>query len=322
MAEPGPPEDELRGRMHALARQVQQQPGAGLADVRRRRARRQRTTAAGTGLAVVAVLGAVVLVLPAVGEDASVRPIAPAPSVTLTQPGTPSAPATTVPGTPSAPATTVPDPTATTTTPPTSSAPQGTGSTSASTTAPTVTGGSYALDLDSLVTPDELRRFGVPTTSTAVGDGGSQPTIPGLCTGPTWQQQYSSPRDRVAGSYQLDGGLLLADLLAYSDGVQANAALVKLKEDARACPTVNEFLQITVTAVGSAIGDEFVVFALDSESGLDGSKERIWVTIARIGNVLVEATVDRDPGYAGDVSADQQLSRDAAQAGVDHLLAS
>ncbi|MGI8533136.1 MAG: hypothetical protein ACR2KN_09035 [Geodermatophilaceae bacterium] len=311
MAEPGSPEDELRGRMHALARQVQQQPGGGLADVRRRRVRRQRTTAAGTGLAVVAVLGAVALVLPAVGEDASVRPIAPAPSVTLTQPGTPSAPATTVP-----------DPTAPTTTPPTSGAPQGTGSTSTSTTPPTLTEGSYALDLGSLVTPDELRRFGVPTTSTAIGDGGSQPTIPGLCTGPTWQEQYSSPRDRVAGSYQLDGGQLLADLLAYSDGVQANAALVKLKEDARACPTVNEFLQITVTAVGSAIGDEFVVFALDSESGLDGSKERIWVTIARIGNVLAEATLDRDPGYTGDISADQQLSRDAAQAGVDHLLAS
>lgn len=311
MAEPGPPEDELRGRMHALARQVQQQHGAGLTDVRRRQARRQRTTAAGTGLAVVAVLGAVVLVLPAVGEDASVHPIAPVPSVTRTQPGTPSAPATTVP-----------DPTAQTTTPPTSGAPQGTGSASASTTAPTVTEGSYALDLGSLVTPDELRRFGVPTTSTAVDDGGSQPTIPGLCTGPTWQEQYSSPRDRVAGSYQLDGGRLLGDLLAYSDGVQANAALVKLKEDARACPMVNEFLQISVTAVGSAIGDEFVVFALDSESGLDGSKERIWVTIARIGNVLVEATLDRDPGYAGDVTGDQQLSRDAAQAGVDHLLAS
>lgn len=311
MTEPGPPEDELRGRMHALARQVQQQPGAGLADVRRRRARRQRTTAARTGLAVVAVLGAVALVLPAVGEDTSVRPIAPVPSGTLTQPGTPSAPVTTVP-----------DPTAPTTTPPTSGAPEGTGSTSTSTTPPTVTDGSYALDLGSLVTSDELRRFGVPTTSTAVGDGGSQPTIPGLCTGPTWQEQYSSPRDRVAGGYQLDGGRLLADLLAYSDGVQANAALVKLKEDARACPTVNEFLQISVTAVGSAIGDEFVVFALDSENGRDGSKERIWVTIARIGNVLVEATLDRDPGYAGDVTGDQQLSRDAAQAGVDHLLAS
>ncbi|MBA2389890.1 MAG: hypothetical protein H0V67_06490, partial [Geodermatophilaceae bacterium] len=94
------------------------------------------------------------------------------------------------------------------------------------------------------------------------------------------------------------------------------------KEDARACPTVNEFLTVEVTAVGSAIGDEFVVFALDAESGEDGSVERIWVTIAREGNVLVAGALDRDPGFAGDVSGDEQLSRAAAEANVEHLRAS
>lgn len=283
--------DELRGRMRELARQAEQVPVRGLADVRHRRARRQRNTALGTGLAVVAIVAAVTFLLPPFGEGTSIQPIGPGGTVTITRP----------------PGSTSPDPAGSTGggSPPSEESPS-----------PPV----QTIDFGSLVSAAELEAAGVPTVGPDLGDLDGQPTLPGLCTGPTWQEQYSQPSDRVSGGYPIDGGQVLVDLLAYDGDVAANAALVKLKEDARACPVVNEFLSVSVTAVGSAIGAEFVVFALDAESGQDGSVERILVTVARVGNVLVEAALDRDFGYAGDVSGDEQLSRSSAQANVDHLL--
>lgn len=299
--------DELREPLRNLARQAEQTASPGLADVRRRRARRQRNTLLAAGLAVVAVLGSTALFLNPFGDDLSIQPIGPGLTTTVQPSQSPST------GTSEPPA----GSSSTTSASPAGSASTGGGEQSS----PPAGDSTLSLDFASVVTEAELDAAGVAVGSGTELPGAGQPTIPGLCTGPPWQEQYSTPGDRIGGSYPLDGGRLVMDLFGYSDGVAANAALVKLKQDARDCPTVNEFLQITVTAVGSAIGDEFVVFALDSESGRDGSIERIWVTIARVSNVLVSATVDRDPGFTGDVSGDEALSRAAAQANVDHLLA-
>lgn len=303
--------DELRGRMRDLARQAEQTSAPGLADVRHRRARRQRNTALGTGLAVVAVLGSTALWLNPFGENSSIQPIGPGPTATL-EPTT--GPTLTSPT--GAPSGTAGGGQSGESGSPTSSAPTDTEATSSP---PETVDPILAIDLGSLVTAEELDAAGVTTQGPGVGDADGQPTLPPLCTASSWQEQYSGPSDRVSDGYVIDGGQVVLDLLAYPSDGEANAALVKLKEDARACPMVNEFLTVTVTAVGAAIGDEFVVFAMDSESGEDGSVERIWVTIARLDNVLISATLDRDPGFAGDVSGDEQLSRAAANANVEHL---
>ncbi len=309
--------DELRGRMRDLSRHAEQTSAPGLADVRHRRDRRQRNTAMATGLAVVAVLGSTALFLNPFGDDTSIQPVGPGPTTSseaITSPLTPSPTTGSVP---------------TTGSPSGSTGAQG-GQTSAS---PTDTGSNtetepvpgdplLAIDFGSLVTAEELDAAGVQTRGPDLGDADGQPTLGPMCTASSWQEQYANPRDFVGGGYPVDGGQVLLDLLSYPSAAEANLALVKLKEDARACPTVNEFLTVEVTAVGSAIGDEFVVFALDAESGEDGSVERIWVTIAREGNVLVAAALDRDPGFTGDVSGDEQLSRAAAEANVEHLRAS
>lgn len=314
MSDAEPTGDELRGRMRGLARGAEQTPAPGLGDVRRRRARRQRNASVATAAGVVAVVGATALILQPFGGDPSVRPLGPGPASSRSTEGSSSSS--------SAPpaSTSVQTSTSTSTTSP---------STSTSTSSPTDTSTPpvepadpiLALDLGSLVLPDELTAVGISLQSDQLGDADGQPTLPPMCTASSWQEQYSGPDDRVSGGYVIEDGQLGFDLLAYPSASEANAALVKLKEDARACPVVNEFLAVTVTAVGVAVGDEFVVFVLDSESGEDGSVERIWVTIARVDNVLVSATVDRDQGFAGDVSGDEQLSRTAAQANVDHLLA-
>lgn len=288
--------DELQARMRGLSRGAERTAAPGLADVRHRRARRQRNTVLGTSLAVVGVLSAGFLVLSPLGADERIQPIGPGPTA--------SAPTSTS----SAP--TSPTPTSATST------------SSAATSAPTDPPEAFfTLDLGSLPVPDDLTNAGISLQSAQGGDADGQPTLPPLCTASSWQEQHSDPVDRVSASYVSDGASLVYDLLAYDDEVVANAALVKLKDDARACPVVNEFLEVTVAAVGVAVGEEFVDFALDVESGEDGSVERIWVTVARVGNVLVAATVDRDPGFDGDVSGDQDLSRTVAQVGVDHLLA-
>lgn len=298
--------DDLRASMRELARQAGQTTAPGLADVRHRRSRRQRNLVLASGLAVVAILGSTTLWLNPFGDSPSIQPIGPGPTAVIS-PGPSAGPSTGRP----APSSDRPS------TGPTTPAAPTTGPAGTEPAADPV----IALDLGSLVTAGELDSAGVRTQATDIGDADGQPTLPPMCGAGSWQEEHSNPVDRVSGGYPIDGGQLVLDLLGYPDAVAANAALVQLKEDARACPTVNEFLTVTVTAVGSAIGDEFVVFALDSESGQDGSIERIWVTIARVDNVLVSATIDRDPGFAGDVGGDEQLSRSAAQANVDHLLA-
>lgn len=294
--------DELRGRMRDLARRAGQTDAPGLADVQQRRARRQRNTVLATGLAVVAVLGSTALFLNPFGADPSIQPIGPGPTATVTPTVEAEGPRTIDPTEPTG------------------------GSTSSAGTTTSIppdetTSQPLALDLGSLATADELAAAGVVVQGEGIGDADGQPTLPPMCTASSWQEQHSSPIDRVSDAYVIDDGQVVLDLLAYPSATEANAALVKLKEDARSCPTVNEFLTVSVTAVGEAIGDEFVVFAMDSESGEDGSVERIWVTIARVDNVLVAATLDRSPGFAGDVSGDESLSRAAATANVDHLQA-
>lgn len=291
--------------MRELARQAEQTDVPGLADVQHRRDRRQRNTVLGTGVAVLAVLGSTALFLNPFGADPSIQPIGPGPSSTVTS----------VAG-----GTQTIDPA-----PPTGAGQSG------ATGGSTPSGGTgtaappdetpLEIDLGSLATAAELSAAGVVVPGAGIGDADGQPTLPPMCTAGSWQEQHSDPVDRVSDAYVVDGGLVVLDLLAYPSGTDANAALVKLKEDARACPLVNEFLSVEVTAVGEAIGDEFVVFALDSESGEDGAIERIWVTVARLDNVLVAATLDRDPGFAGDVSGDESLSRAAATANVEHLQA-
>jgi len=306
--------DELHSRLRGLSRGAEQTPTPGMADVHRRQARRQRNTMLATAVAVVGVVGAATLVLQPLGEDPRVQPAGPG----LTASRTVESGSTTTPASSTAPPSTTPSTSTSTGTSP----PTGTSTSSAPPVDPEVPEDQiYALDLGSLVLADELTNAGISLRSAQQGDADGQPTLPPMCSASSWQEQHSGPSDRVSGGYVIDGGELVFDLLAYPSAFEANAALVKLKEDARACPVLNEFLAVEVTAVGSAIGDEFVVFALDAESGEDGSVERIWVTIARVENVLVAATVDRDPGFAGDTSGDEQLSRTAAQANVDHLLA-
>ncbi len=288
--------------MRDLARQAEHTDAPGLADVHQRRARRQRNTVLATGLAVVAVLGSTALWLNPFGTDPAIQPIGPGLTSTPTSTVETEGPRTIDPA----------EPTGTST----SSAGTTTSTPPDETTSPPI-----ALDLGSLVLPDELSNAGISLQSESSIDADGQPTLPPMCTASSWEEQHSGPTDRVSGGYVIDGGELIFDLLGYPSSFEANAALVKLKDDARACPVVNEFLSVSVTAVGSAIGDEFVVFAMDSESGEDGSIERIWVTIARVDNVLVAATVDRDPGFAGDVSGDESLSRTAATANVEHLQA-
>jgi len=310
--------DELRGRMRDLARHAERTSAPGLADVRHRRDRRQRNTAMATAFAVVAVLGTTALILNPFGDDTTIQPIGPgltASSEAISSPGSP------LPTS---------EPVVTTGSPSSATGSPGGGQTSTATTGtqpdpdpdPEPEDPVLAIDFRSLVTAEELDAAGVQTRGPNLGDADGQPTIGPLCAASSWQEQYANPRDFVGGGYPVDSGQVLLDLLSYPSSAEANLALVKLKEDARACPTVNEFLTVEVTAVGSAIGDEFVVFALDAESGEDGSVERIWVTIAREGNVLVAAALDRDPGFTGDVSGDEQLSRAAAEANVEHLRAS
>lgn len=298
--------DELRGRLRGLARGAEQTAAPGLGDVRRRRALRQRNASVATAAAVVAVVGATALILQPFGDDPSVQPLGPG----LSSSRSAAVPSTTTPTTGPSGQTSA---SASTTSPATST----TTDTSAPPVEPPAT--IRTLDLDSLVTPAELTAAGVPVGSADPG-GSGQPTLPVMCAVTTWQEQYSDPGDVVDGSYSLGESTLLIHLLGYDDAIAANAALVKLKEDARACPTVNEFANIEVTAVGVAVGEEFVTFRIDSESGADGSIRPIWVTVARLGNVLVEAAVTED-AVGSDDSDNQQQTRDAAQANVDHLLA-
>ncbi len=303
--------------MRDLAREAEQTSVPGLADVLHRRDRRQRNTVLASTLAVIAVLGSTALFLNPFGDNPTIAPIGPGTTVT------------------SEAITTVPLPLPTTDPVQTTSEP--TGSTASSsgnqTTQPsqpeTETETSsppsepedpiLAIDLGSLVLPDELTNAGISLQSAQLGDADGQPTLPPMCTASSWQEQYSGPSDFVSGTYSLGAGLLFVDLLGYPSAPEANLALVKLKEDARACPVVNEFLSIEVTAVGIAVGEEFVTFRMDSESGEDGTVSPIWVTIARTGNVLVAAAVTED--HLADTGDNEQITRDAAQANVDHLLA-
>lgn len=88
--------DVLRGRMRDLARGAEQTSVPGLADVQHRRVRRQRNIALTTGLAVVAVLGSTALLLNPFGDNPTIQPVGPGPTVTLEPPpvGPPSLPAT------------------------------------------------------------------------------------------------------------------------------------------------------------------------------------------------------------------------------------
>lgn len=290
MFEPRFDDDELAFRLSALGRATEQTDGPGLADVHRRRDRRHRrsATAAGTAaLAVVATLALVVVVQPFESSTA----IAPA-GVGSTQAAEQAAREAAVRA----------------------------AEASAARRAEQSAAGARAhvLDADSIVLTEELAAAGLPVGTVNQGDPDGQPSLPPLCAMDSWQAGYSAPGLFQSGSFAIDGGTLAVDLLSYDGDVAANAALVKLKEDARNCPVVNEFARIEVTAVGSAIGDEFVIFRLDIESGQDGSIRPIWVTIARTGNVLVSAAVSQDE--VQEAQDNEQVSRDAAQAGVDHLV--
>lgn len=294
--------DELQSRLRGLAGGAERTAVPGMADVRRRRARRQRNAALATAAAVVAVVGAATLVLQPLGDDPRLQPIGPGPSASRS---------TDAGGTSTLP-------TGTSAGPPPTSSPST--QTSASTTPVQPQNPILALDLSSLATRDELTASGVPVRSDNLGSAPGTPFIPPLCGAATWQEGYSDPLDFIGGSFSLDQGTLQLDLMSYPDAVAANAALVKLKDDARACPTVNEFLTAEVSAVGLAVGEEFVTFRLNSESSADGSVRPIWITIARTGNVLVEAVVTVDSAQA-DTTGNEQQTRDAAQTNVDHLLA-
>jgi hypothetical protein len=311
--------------MRDLARGAEQTSVPGLADVQHRRVRRQRNIALTTGLAVIAVLGSTALLLNPLGDNPTIQPVGPGPTVTLEPPpvGPPSLPTT-------EPAVTAPDRSEQQTSQPassssdasqtggqTSSPPSDTAQTSSP---PDTVDPILAIEESSLVTQEELAAAGVPVEGPNSGDLDGQPTLPQLCTATDWQEQYSNFTDFVSGSYPITGGTLLVDLLSYPSAAEANLALVKLKEDARACPTVNEFASVEVTAVGSAIGEEFVVFRLDSESGQDGSVQPIWITIARTGNVLVSAAVTEDDN-GSDTTDNEQQTLDAAAANVEHLQA-
>lgn len=308
MPDAEPTGDELRGRMRGLARGAEQTAAPGLGDVRRRRARRQRNASVATAAGVVAVVGATALILQPFGGDPSVRPLGP--GLTSSR-STASASSASPPASSSVPSST--------STPTSTTSPSTSSATETSTPPVEPADPSLSLDLGSLVTLAELTAAGVPAGSADPG-GSGQPTLPVMCTATTWQEQYSDPDDFVDGIYSLGDSTLLIHLLGYDDSITANAALVKLKEDARACPTVNEFATIEVTAVGIAVGEEFVTFRIDSESGEHGSIRPIWVTVARVGNVLVEAVVTED-AVGSDDSDNEQQTRDAAQANVEHLLA-
>lgn len=297
--------DELHAALRGLSRGAAQTAAPGLADVRRRRVRRQRSAVMGTVAAVAVVLGGATVALQPFGGDPDVQPLGPG----LTASRTAGSTSVTAPPSDSAPPTS----------PASSTGPTTATSGSTSTTPVGPPDPILSLDLDSLVTLDELTGAGVPADSADPG-GSAQPTLPALCTATTWQEQYSDPGDFVAGTYALGDSTLLIHLLEYDDTIAANAALVKLKDDARACPTIFEGSTIAVTAVGVAVGEEFVTFRIDAESGQDGSINQVWVTVARLDNVLVEAVVtEDDPG--SDATGNEQQTRDAAQANVDHLLA-
>ncbi|MGI8531171.1 MAG: hypothetical protein ACR2KO_17045 [Geodermatophilaceae bacterium] len=312
--------DELRGRMRDLVRQAEQTSAPGLADVLHRRDRRQRNTVLASTLAVVAVLGSTALFLNPFGDNPSIQPLGPGTSVTSEATTTVSGPQPTAdPGQPTN------DTSQSGAATPPSSAGGSTSQTSqssetATSVPPTEPADSLlTIDFGSLVTVDELQAAGVAAVESDAGDDG-QPTVPPMCTASSWQEQYSGPSDFVSDTYSLGFGLLYIDLLSYPSAAEANLALVKLKEDARACPTVNEFLTVEVTAVGSAIGDEFVIFRMDSEDGDSGEILPIWVTIARTDNVLVAAAVTED--HIGRyTSGNEQITRDAAAANVEHLQA-
>lgn len=308
--------DELRERFSAFASVAEEMTPPGLGDVHRRRIRRQRTAVAGTAVAVVAVIASGAIWLAPIGDTQSIDPLGPGLSPTVTT----SDPEPTVEVTsaaPSADPSPAPEATSTgsaptvTTTTPTTETPIG--------ETPAVT---YSINFRSLVPAEDLDAAGIRTLGPDLGDADGRPTLPEMCTASSFPEQYSNPRDFIGGGYPVEDGTLIIDLLDYPTAPEASRALVKLKEDARACPTINEFASVSVTAVASSIGDEFVVFALDSESGEDGSVERIWITIARVSNVLVSVALDRDPGFAGDVSGDEQITRTAAAANVEHIEAS
>lgn len=297
--------DDLQAALRGLSRGAAQTAAPGLPDVRRRRARRQRSAVLGTVAAVVVVLGGATVALQPFGGDPEVQPIGPG----LTASRTAGSASVTPPPSDN----TSPTDPASATGPSTSSTSSSTSTTPVEPPEPIL-----GLDLDSLVTLDELTVAGLPAASADPG-GSAQPTLPALCTSASWQEQYSDPGDFVAGTYALDASTLQIHLLEYDDTVAANAALVKLKDDARACPTIFEGSTIEVTAVGVAVGEEFVTFRIDAESGQDGSINQIWVTVARLNNVLVEAVVtEDDPG--SDAGGNEQQTRDAAQANVDHLI--
>lgn len=307
-------DDELQSALRGLSQGAAQTTAPGLADVRRRRARRQRNAVLATVASVVVVLGGATLALQPFGGDPRLQPIGPVLTASRTAESTSAAPPSSTGGASTSGASTSAASTDPASTGTSTSASGSTSTTPVDTADPILT-----IDLDSLATLDELTAAGLPATSADPG-GSAQPTLPALCTSASWQEQYSDPGDFVAGTFALAASTLQIHLLEYDDSVAANAALVTLKDDARACPTVFEGTTIEVTAVGIAVGQEFVTFRIDAESGQDGSINQIWVTVARQDNLLVEAVVTEDtPGR--DAAGNEQQTRDAAQANVDHLLA-
>ncbi|CAN5157998.1 hypothetical protein BH20ACT5_BH20ACT5_21540 [soil metagenome] len=308
--------DELRDRFTAFASDAEDLSPPGLADVHHRRVRRQRTAVAATGLAVLAVLGTGAIWFAPIGDTQSIDPLGPpGPSAPIDSDTAPTPEPTTFAPTTAAPST---GPSVAPSGTPVDPAPT-TASATASTVPPEEPATTYTIDFRSLVPAEDLDAAGIRTLGPDLGDADGRPTLPELCTASSFTEQYSNPLDFISGGYPVEGGTLIIDLLAYPSAPEASRALVKLKEDARACPTINEFASVSVTAVASSIGDEFVVFALDSESGEDGSVERIWITTARVDNVLVQIALDREPGFTGDVGGDEQITRTAAAANVAHL---
>lgn len=292
-------ENGLGPRFDRLREETDVVRPAGLGDVYRRRARRQRNRVAGAAAGVLAAVAVTaVVVLPRSG-------------------GTPNPAATSAP---TVSAETGTGGAETSPAPPTSAeSPTGPSTPSAPTSPSTTTGAApptHSLGPQSLLTEADVSGLGLALSGPATGDEDGQPTLTPSCPSTTdWQTSYSTPRNFVSTSFPTEGGgALTQDLFEYADTDQASAALAALSTQIVDCPVINEYASIRLVGGGLSAGSLEV--AMDVESGETGERSTIMITITRVDNILVEIAVRPPP------AADPAVMQAIGTAAVEKVQAS
>jgi len=172
----------------------------------------------------------------------------------------------------------------------------------------------FAVTEDSLLTSMDIRSVGEAEANPV--PYGSSLVLPPLCGAESSYRQYSEPAVVVSAVWVLFDGTLNQSGLQYESEERAANALARLVQDSQTCPVVNEFSSVHYVAIDASVGAEIAFFDVQQGTGQDGSFYIASVTVARIGNVLVEMALN--PAVPGMAAGDNR-SRALAAAAVNRI---